>query len=97
MPERIAGQLSEWREIFWFAFVGAAISIGQLLASKETLTWRIVCGRAISSAGLGVASGAVLVWFPEMTFGGQLGIAAGLASLGTSGLEKVFQRFSGGQ
>jgi hypothetical protein len=72
--------------------VGLIIGIGQLLASTERLTMRIVVGRALSSAGLGASSAAILVWVPGLPVTAQFGIAALIASLGTSGLEKVLQR-----
>lgn len=79
------------------AAVGAAIGLGQLLASEEKLTARIVVGRALSSAGLGAASAAILVWFPDLPLAAQCGVAAATASLGTSGLERLFQRMLGGR
>lgn len=95
MPERLVENAAQWRDIMWFALIGLGIGIGQLMASKEELTPRIIFGRAISTAGIAMAAGAVLIWFPSVPFVGQVGVAAGLASLGTSGLEKVFQRFGG--
>ena len=44
------------------------------------------------TGGLAMAAGVVLVWVPELSMVGQIGVAAGLASLGTSGLERAFQR-----
>lgn len=75
-----------------FALVGIVIGLGQLLSSNERLTTRLLLGRALSTGGLAMAAGVVLVWVPELSMPGQLGVAAGLASLGTSGLERVFQR-----
>lgn len=75
--------------------LGAIIGLGQLLASKEVLTLRIVIGRALSSAGLAAAAASVLTWLPELPLAAVLGLAAALASLGTSGLEKLLQRFMG--
>jgi len=72
--------------------VGILVGIGQLLASQERLTMRIVIGRALSSAGLGASSAALLVWIPGLPIAAQLGVAALVASLGTSGLEKLIQR-----
>jgi len=72
--------------------VGLIVGIGQLLASTERLTMRIVVGRALSSAGLGASSAAILVWMPGLPVTAQFGIAALIASLGTSGLEKMIQR-----
>ena len=79
-----------------FALVGMMVGIGQLLASQEVLTTRIIVGRALSTGGLGTVAGVVVVWIPELSFAGQIGIAAAVASLGTSALERVFQRVIGG-
>lgn len=76
-------------------FMGVLVGIGQLLASREQLTWRIVIGRALSSLGLGASSAAVLVWLPDIHLAAQLGLAALIASLGTSGLERLVQRVFG--
>jgi hypothetical protein len=74
---------------------GLVVGLGQLLASEERLTRRIIVGRAMSSAGLGAASAGVLAWIPDLPLVAQLGIACAMASLGTSGLEKLFQRITG--
>ena len=75
------------------ALVGLLTGVGQLLASKEVLSWRIIVGRAMSSAALGVTAGLALTWIPDMPFEALVGLAACLSSLGTSGLEKLLQRF----
>lgn len=72
--------------------MAALVGIGNLLASKERLTPRIIAGRAIASAGLGAASSLVLIWFPDMPYTVQIGAACLCASLGVSFLEKVVQR-----
>lgn len=78
-----------------FAAVGMAIGIGRLLNSGEPLSARLLIGRALSTAGIAMAAGAVLVWFPALPLLGQIGIAAGLASLGTAGLERIFTKAVG--
>lgn len=92
MPEKLLHWWESIAQAALFSLVGVSIGVGQLLASGEVLTWRIVIGRALSTGGLAMAAGAVLVWVPELPLGGQLGIAALLASLGTSGLERMLQR-----
>ena len=79
----------------WLAGTGALIGLGQLLASKERLTMRIVFGRALSSAGLGASSAMILAWIPGLPMAAQLGIAATIASLGTSALERLVQKWLG--
>lgn len=74
------------------AFLGAIVGLGQLLASKEVLTVRIVLGRALSSGGLGASAAAFLSFLPSLPLEAQMGLAAMLASLGTSGLEKLLSK-----
>lgn len=97
MPERLIGFWDEIGNAILFGIVGVSIGIGQLLASGEVLTWRIIVGRALSTGGIAMAAGTVLVWVPDLPLIGQIGIAAGLASLGTSGLERMFQRLIEGR
>ena len=75
--------------------VGLIVGIGGLLASTERLTMRIVVGRALSSAGLGAASSAILILMPDLPLAALLGCAALIASLGTSALERAFQKWLG--
>lgn len=96
MLERLSEVGRYWHDQFagalMFALVGIFIGIGQLLTGNERLTARLLLGRAMSTGGLAMAAGVVLVWVPELSMVGQIGVAAGLASLGTSGLERAFQR-----
>lgn len=92
MPDRILHWYDQIATVALFALVGIVIGIGQLLASQEVLTPRIIIGRALSTSGIAMAAGSALVWIPDLPLLGQLGIAAALASLGTSGLERIFQR-----
>jgi len=98
-PGILAHLMSQSKELVdasLLACAGVAAGIGQLLHSREPLRWRIVVGRAMSSGGLGMAAAAALSWAPDLPFAAQLGLAAALASLGTSGLERIFSRFIGG-
>lgn len=96
MMEKVVTTLQSWHEqfvsSFLFLIIGVTIGLGQLLAGNEDLTLRLLFGRALSTGGLAMAAGVVLVWVPDLSLGGQIGVAAGLASLGTSGLERAFQR-----
>ncbi len=97
MPEKVIGYLEQIGNALLFALVGISIGLGQLLASGEALTARIIIGRALSTGGIAMAAGAVLVWVPDVPMLGQIGVAAALASLGTSGLERLFQRLIAGR
>lgn len=78
------------------AFVGLIAGLGALLASKETLTLRIIIGRALSSIGLGIAAASIGVW-QNVSHETMIGIAAGMASIGTSGLEYLINKYMGGK
>ena len=52
-----------------------SIGIGQLLAGNERLTLRLLVGRALSTGGLAMAAGVVLVWVPELSMIDQINIA----------------------
>lgn len=99
VPERIVAAATEWREAtlqaLTFALIGLLIGLGKLLNSKERLGWRIVLGRCLSSAGIATAAGAALLAFPHMGNLESIGLAAALASLGTSGLERLIQHVLG--
>lgn len=97
MPEKIVGYLEQVANALLFSLVGISIGLGQLLASGEVLTARIIVGRALSTGGIAMAAGAVLVWVPDVPMLGLFGVAAALASLGTSGLERFFQRLISGR
>lgn len=94
--ERLGEVVRQWHDqlasSFIFLIIGVTIGLGQLMASNERITFRLLLGRSLSTGGLAMAAGVVLVWVPELSMVGQIGVAAGLASLGTSGLERAFQR-----
>jgi hypothetical protein len=78
------------------AGIGAAIGLGKLLNSDEKITARLVVGRAIVNAGIGAAAGAGTLLFPSADPLVLYGLAAGIASLGTSGLEMLVKKKLGG-
>lgn len=96
MIEKLSDAARHWHDHLvsscLFASVGVVIGFGQLLAGSERITVRLLVGRALTTGGLAMAAGVVLVWVPELSLVGQIGVAAGLASLGTSGLERAFLR-----
>lgn len=94
-PDNIDRYSTAYHSIGALSLAGLIVGIGTLLASTEKLTWRIICGRAIASAGLGASSAAILAWLPMLPFEAQIGIACAIASLGTSSLERILQRVIG--
>ena len=71
--------------------VGIVAGMGQLLASDETLSKRIVIGRAISSGAMGLGASLILIWYPNIDSIVMCGLSALLASIGTSGIERIIQ------
>lgn len=97
MPERLANWWTQLTEAFGFFAFGILLTIGQVLSRKEKTPWRIIIGRSISNGGLASAAGVVLLWYPEAPLIVLIGVAASLATLGTAGLERLFQRVIQGQ
>ena len=85
-------EISFYESLSWMVGVGVFVSMGQLLASKEVLTPRIIFGRALSTVGISVSSGALLLTFTDASPLALIGASAGLASLGTSFLERLVQK-----
>lgn len=80
----------------FLGIAGLFTGLGVLLASKEKLTLRIIIGRAISSTALGLMASGVLIWIPNLSIDAKIAIACFLASIGTSSLERIFQKKFGG-
>ena len=77
------------------ASLGALVGLGQLLMSDDKLTFRLVIGRALTSAGIAASAASILVWLPNVPLVALCGLAALMASLGTSGLERLLQKYMG--
>lgn len=92
MPQRLQSALDDLLLIVGLAIFGAVIGMGQALASGAPITWRVAIGKAICVGGLTVAALSARVWFPDLSIGTIGGIGAMLASLGTSGLERLAAR-----
>lgn len=100
MQELVKSLFTPWYDAIvsatLFAAIGFVIAIGKILNSKEEITLGLAIGRCLTTGGIAVAAGAVLALFPNLPLVAQLGMAAALASLGTSGLEALVQRLFGG-
>ncbi len=75
-----------------FIGIGVAIALGQILQTKDPVTWKEAMGRCITTGGLALVAGAAVQFFPGIPFIAQIAVAAMLASLGNSGLEMVLHR-----
>ena len=85
-------EYNAWQLLSAMSMIGIITALGQLLASEEKLTCRIIIGRTLSSVGLAISSGAVMLWFTNPHPLALIGISAGAASLGTSFLERLIQK-----
>jgi len=77
------------------AALGALVGLGRLLASKEPMSLRLAVGRAIVSAGLAVAAGALLAFLPGLSQTALIGLAAASAVLGEQFLERIINAKTG--
>lgn len=77
------------------AIIGAMIGIAKLLLSPDVLTWRLILGRAIVTAGLAMGAFIGLVWIPDANSVVIVGVACVIASMGEQGLEKVLNKYFG--
>jgi hypothetical protein len=75
---------------------GAVIGLGKTLASSEPSNWKVTLARCITTSGLSMSAAFAVVVFPSLSFTASVGLAAALASLGTSALESLFKRVMGG-
>jgi hypothetical protein len=75
--------------------VGAVVGLGKLIVSTEPITIRAAVGRSIVSGGIGLAAASAVIIVPGLSIAAQIGLGALLASLGTSALERLLQRFTG--
>lgn len=83
---------SSIRTVLVLGIMGAAVGVGQLLVDDDRgLSVRAIIGRALTSGALGVAAGAILIWQSDLPFEALAGLAAALASIGTSTLERVLR------
>jgi hypothetical protein len=85
-------QENPWTFVASLAGIGALIALGRTLAEDAPVPSRVMLGRAILSAGTGVAAGSVLMFFPDAPALLLYGVGAALASLGTSGIELLLSR-----
>ncbi len=68
---------------------GSAIGIGQTLLSSAELSWRLLLGKSLCSAGLGGSAALLGFFHAGATFELQVGAACALVTLGTDVLTKL--------
>ncbi len=86
-------KLSPIEALVGMTTTGLLIGLGQILGSNEKITLRLVIGRAMSSTGLSLVAGLMLIQLPNIGLIPLIGLSALIASLGTSALERLLQHF----
>jgi hypothetical protein len=82
----------ELKTIGGIAVAGAALGIFQLLNSGEKVTLARAIGRAGITAGIATSAFSLLVVYPVLPAPAIVGVACLIASLGTTGLERLIDR-----
>lgn len=88
-------KLSPVEALVGMTLTGVVVGLGQILGSDEKLTLRLMVGRALSSTGLSLIAGLLLIQIPHLTLLPLIGLSALLSSLGTSALERALQHYLG--
>lgn len=88
-------KLSPLEALVGMITTGLLIGLGQILNSNEKITTRLVIGRAMSSTGLSLVAGLMLIQLPNLGLIPLIGLSALIASLGTSALERLLQHVLG--
>jgi hypothetical protein len=82
----------ELKTVGGIAMTGAALGIFQLLHSGEKITLARAVGRAGITAGIATSAFSLLVIYPVLPTPAIVGVACLIASLGTTGLERLIER-----
>lgn len=97
-PIPVATVVEQWpilRHLGLLALVGLIVGLGQTLSEQPKFSFRVAIGHCVTSTAMGVAAAGVLTWLPTLPLVAQCGVAAATASLGTTGLTAIFQKFLG--
>lgn len=87
---------NEYKLIATLGLAGGLVGFAQVLAKGGRFDWKLALARAILNGALGVSAAVASVWFPTISLPALVGLACFLSSIGTSGVEKLLQRWIGG-
>jgi len=87
---------NEFKLIASLGLAGALVGFAQVLAKGGHFDWKLAIARAILNGALGVSAAFASVIFPTISLPALVGLACILSSLGTSAIERLFQRVLGG-
>lgn len=87
---------NEYKLLASLGLTGALIGFAQVLATGDRFQWKLAIARAILNGALGISAAFASVIFPSISLPALVGLACILSSLGTSAIERVFQRAFGG-
>lgn len=86
---------NEYTTLVYAAIIGVFLAAGRMLAAGERVTVMVALGRAVVNAGFAVAGFALLAVIPGLSIAAEIGVAALMASLGTTGVEMMAKRILG--
>lgn len=72
--------------------IGALIGVAKLLVGSETLTVRLILGRAVLGSATSMVAGVVLVQIPDLNPIALLGIGSALGIVGSQYIELLLRR-----
>lgn len=78
-----------------FFGVGATIGLARLGGEAKAVSFRLAVARAITTGGIGMSAGALLLLWPDAPLLALLGAASAFASMGTSALENLIVKILG--
>lgn len=97
----LKAKLEEIHDSLLFLAVGVMIGLAQcyveFTSRGEPTPMRLAIARATATGGLSMSAGAVYIWYPQAPLIALLGVAAFIASIGTTMIENLLVRWVEGR
>jgi hypothetical protein len=90
MPDRLC-----WTHFLTLGGIAGFISLGSILKEKHMISFRAAVGRVMCSMGLGGSAAFLGFISPEVSMTVQMGLACGLATLGTDVVTAIVRKRTG--
>ena len=78
-------------------FTGAALGLGKLLVSPESLTWRLIMGRVLLGSGASTVAGIGLIWIPDLHPLALVAIGSAFGIIGSAAIEAALKKYLAAQ
>lgn len=97
----LKAKLAEIHDSLLFLSVGVMIGLAKCYVEfanrGEPTPMRLAIARATATGGLSMSAGAVYIWYPQAPLIALLGVAAFIASIGTTMIENVLVKWVEGR